>query len=732
MNSGKKIRANPIRIITAVIGLLMAAVSVCVQCRNQAPVSNIPPAPPGKPARPAWTPVPLRTARQKAAGLTGGEMGQQAFSIAVHPKHPEYMALAIDTAAVYLSTDGARSWRLKRNGILCNGVQSIAFDPGNHNILWAAGLNGINANPDVEGIYRTVDGGSTWQRIYGAGYRTQQAQNEYFAFDPASFSGTRHTTVYAATHDQGLLKTTDDGKTWRSLGFRSELINAVIVHPLNGRLVFLASETGLYRSDDAGRSLRKTGGDSLGGAPVAGLALNPKDDSVLYVTTGAGGIWRSRDGGRRFTKIMKGIPAWAVSEKWPWLRVAVSPADPRRLYADARWGGLFPYWSHDGGDTWHPPRSREPTILDVGSTDPYHWFTEGLTAHPTDPDIAYCATPFMKTADGGRTWRYASEGISGFRRNTRTSIAFRPGRPREMVLFHGDFGCARTKDGGDTFDNPLPPRQDELGSFNMPVGAYEPVPGSSKIISAIGGGATEKDMQRICVSLDDCRTWKVLRGTEGDYCFLAFHPQHPQVVYLGRRQDSMRSLDGGATWHRVPHPIKAMFQGNGDIVYAARQSVKEREWEVLRSDDRGETWRVLPGRIGTWDDVRELDVDPADPDRLYAASNFGLWVFDGRGWTVRNERHGLNKSRFGNVNVWCVAVDPTSPNVVYAGQNECWNGLAAGVFRSTDYGKTWRNINYNLGPDLTVWAVTVSPLDGTVWLATDYGNWKLPSPPAGP
>jgi len=149
---------------------------------------------------------------------------------------------------------------------------------------------------------------------------------------------------------------------------------------------------------------------------------------------------------------------------------------------------------------------------------------------------------------------------------------------------------------------------------------------------------------------------------------------------------------------------------------------------VLRSEDQGETWLPLPGRIDTWD-FSEMDVDPADQNRLYAASNSGVWVFDGKGWTVRDEKHGLKRNLFGDFCFRSIAVDPTRPEVIYAGQNECWRGVAAGIFRSTDSGQTWENISLNLGPELTVWAITVSPHDGTVWLATDYGNWKLPPGP---
>ena len=121
-------------------------------------------------------------------------------------------------------------------------------------------------------------------------------------------------------------------------------------------------------------------------------------------------------------------------------------------------------------------------------------------------------------------------------------------------------------------------------------------------------------------------------------------------------------------------------------------------------------------------DFREIDVDPTNPNRIYVASNSGIWVFNGSNWTIRNEQHGLTKNIFGHLTFQFIAVDPLNPNIIYAGQNDCWSGISAGIFRSTDYGQTWENINFNFGPDLTIWAITVSPYDSSVWIGTDYGN----------
>jgi photosystem II stability/assembly factor-like uncharacterized protein len=669
-----------------------------------------------------WQQVPLRTAEQKAKGYLGGEMGQVAFTLAMCPADPNHLAIGIDTAAVYTSRDGGKSWQLRRRGIKSNGVRSVAFDPKNPRILWAAGFKSVGyesmgslSDPLVDGIYRSTDGGDNWQLLRNAVFFGREAQNEYFAFDPKSFDGKEHLSVWVATHEEGLLKTTDAGQSWCSLGLTNMHINAVILHPKNDRRLLVAADTGLFRNDNAGKTFDKIDG-GLPAAPVLGLAADPVDETVIYVALGEKGIWRSNDGGKSFRPRMNGIPSQDTTRNW--VRLCISPANPKHLYADAQRAGgrQWPYWSHNGGMLWQTVEKREDGFLGGGC-----FFAEGFVAHPSNPNVAFHAEPVRKTTNGGRTWQYSSDGISGCRRGTRTSLAFRPDDPKKMVFFHIDYGCALTTDGGDTFTYCPPQRQADIGAQTTSIGAYDPTPGSRKLISAVGGW----NDQRICISENDGKTWVVQPDTVGDYQFMAFHPQKANIVYAGRTKDSLRSRDGGKTWQTLPHPIKAMFLGNGDIVFASRKA-GQYHLEVMRSSDQGETWTPLPSRI--LGPLYEIDVDPRNPDRLYAAAHTGVWVFDEKNWSKRDERHGLEKDNFGAMKFSKVAVDPTHPNIIYAGQNHCWRGTARGIFRSTDSGEHWENINGNLGPDLTVWAITVSPHDGTVWLGTDYGNWKLPPP----
>ncbi len=122
--------------------------------------------------------------------------------------------------------------------------------------------------------------------------------------------------------------------------------------------------------------------------------------------------------------------------------------------------------------------------------------------------------------------------------------------------------------------------------------------------------------------------------------------------------------------------------------------------------------------------ARALDVDPVDSNRIYVTADNGIWVYDGSGWNQKTKTNGLESNFFGGYGFVSIAANPANSGMVIAGGRVSYRGVAQGVFRSTDYGQHWQNLNLNLGNDLTVWAVSFSP-DGTEWLGTDHGNFRL-------
>ncbi len=653
----------------------------------------------------AWVAVPLRTAEQKTAGFAGGEMGQMGFCLTISRKDPSRLAMSLDTAGIYISLDGGATWQVRRSGLHSNGANSVAFDPENANVLFAAGNKNLpGTNPyydvDADGIYRSTDLGLSWQRVYQAGFQRSAGQNEYFAF-AAPFGGVSR-TIWAITHDKGLVKSTDGGATWAAVSTApvSGNGNAILRSPAGGAL-WLAASGGLWRSNDAGATWAKMAG-GLPSGEVKGLALHPTSPSVAYAALGMNGVWRTADDGISWQKISNGLPARN------WTRLARGAG--AILWADASETSSLPYRTGNEGASW------SACSTDRDGYYPVKWHSEGLVAHPTDGHTAYFIPEVRITRDGGRTWPVHGAGVSGSRISSRTGVACRPENPNKMMFFHTDWGASFTDDGGDIWQWRPAPRQ-SFGAWTQPGGAYDSTPGSRKLISAVGGW----DEQVLCRSTDDGQSWQVIDSTRRLYTFFAWHPRNGSVVYVGHSSGAFRSEDGANTWQAVAQPIRAMFGGNGDILYALSPPSGGTS-RVLKSTDRGRNWSQVGTDING--QVKDIDVDPVNSNWIYAAGIGGVWVFNGSSWSGGGTANGLEADVFGGLHFASVAADPSTPGVVYAGQNVCWRGVGRGVYRSRDHGQTWRNLNLNLDNDLTVWGISVTP-HGAVWLGTDHGSFKL-------
>ena len=116
-----------------------------------------------------WQQIPLRTAKQKAAGLKGGEGCQQIMDIAYAPSNPKVVYLISDTSQTWKSSDGGFNWKMCHNGLHANGGFSIVVDPNNENIVFVASCIGRGLSPGTEkslsGICRSVNGAESWQMV---------------------------------------------------------------------------------------------------------------------------------------------------------------------------------------------------------------------------------------------------------------------------------------------------------------------------------------------------------------------------------------------------------------------------------------------------------------------------------------------------------------------------------------------------------------------------------------
>ena len=265
---------------------------------------------------------------------------------------------------IYKSTDGGESWRHLglRDG---QQIATILVDPANAKRVFAAVL-GHPYGPNTErGVFRSLDGGETWQRVL---YRDEDSGAADVVFEPGN-PQTLYASLWAARvapweirsgasfagRGSGLFKSVDGGTTWRELtqgvftttdGLPRMGIAAAPSRPR--RIYVLAGGTspsgGLYRSDDAGEHWERVHNERrvTGSGPGAmGVAVAPDNPDVVYVANTS--TYRSIDGGRTFTA-MKGAPGGDDYQ-----RIWINPFSPQIIALSSDQGATI---SLNAGKTW--------------------------------------------------------------------------------------------------------------------------------------------------------------------------------------------------------------------------------------------------------------------------------------------------------------------------------------------------------------------------------------------
>ena len=293
---------------------------------------------------------------------------------------------------------------------------AVAGVPGRPNLFYFGAAAG--------GVWKTTDAGNSWRPIFDS---VGVASIGAIAVAPSNpdiiYVGTgEHGLRGDMTWGGGVFRSTDGGKSWSNLGLKdTRQIGAVIVDPANPDIVLVAAighafgpntERGVFRTTDGGKTWTKV----LYKDPDTGavdLAFDPHDSKVVWAalwqvrrqpwTFSSGGpgsgLYRSADGGVTWThQEGHGLPSGVLGR----IDVAVSAADPRRVYAmiEARDGGL--YRSDDGGADWR-------LISQDGRIRQRAWYFSKIYADPKSVDTVYALnTGMLRSTDGGKTFNLVS------------------------------------------------------------------------------------------------------------------------------------------------------------------------------------------------------------------------------------------------------------------------------------------------------------------------------------
>jgi photosystem II stability/assembly factor-like uncharacterized protein len=552
-------------------------------------------------------------------------------------------------------------------------VNGVAGVPGN-SALYYMGADG-------GGVWKTTDGGVTWQPIFDGGSAPSVGALAVAPSNPkVIFVGTGVNTIYGdVAHGDGVYKSSNGGETWEHVGLEdTRHIARILIDPRNPDIVLVAAmghtygpneERGVFRSTDGGKSWKKVlFKDNITGA--IDLCFEPGNPRVIYATLwheiwkpnlkdqsiGPGsGLYKSKDGGLTWTQITGGgLP----TGDWGRTGVAVAPGvRGQRVYliveAKEKKGGL--YRSDDGGATW------EKTTEDRRITG--YWYMSEIFTDPKTPEVIYVPSQNLyRSADGGKNFTAIKGAPGGDDYHT---MWIDPTNPKRIIL-GTDQGATITMNGGETW-SPW---------YNQPTGEFYRVATDHRFPFWVYGPQQDSGTAAIAS-----------RGNNGQITERDWYPVGP-----------------GESGYTIPDPL------DPDVVYNAGPF-----GSVVRlSKTTGQVRDISPAPISTGSKYRfnwtiPLVFSLQDPHLLYLGTQFLMKTTNaGTTWDeispdltrVRAEEKD-SKKRLGTI--LTIAPSPLREGVIWVGTDD------GNIQLSKDDGKTWKNVTHM---EITEWS-TVSIIEAS-------------------
>ncbi len=591
-------------------------------------------------------------------------------------------------------------------------VVAVAGDPTRQNVFYFGACAG--------GIWKTDDAGTYWDNISDGSLKTSSVGALAVAeSDPnVIYAGMGEATIRIdVSYGDGVYKSTDAGRSWQHMGLSdTRHIGKVRVHPTDPDTVFVAAlghafgpnkERGVFKSTDGGKTWRNVlfKSDKAGAVDISIDKNNPR---VIYasiwqvyrafwdINSGGpeSGLWRSMDGGETWTDITrsKGLPEGVMGK----LGVAASPAQPGRVWAliDNKKGGM--YRSDDYGNTWEYVAANDSLISRA-------WYYMHITPDPRDPDTVYVNNlSLWKSIDGGRTYVEISTP-----HGDNHDLWIDPNNPQRMVQGN-DGGACVSFNGGASWST----------LYNQPTAQFYHLAADSRDPYYVYG--TQQDNSSIAVpsrSPWNSITWTdgFLAGT-GESGYIAVKPDDPNIVYVGAIGSSP---GGGNSLQRYDHRTKQTrlistwpesTSGEGAISHKYRFA-----WTypiVVSPHDPNKLY--VGGNIVFQTTNEGQSWTPISPDLTRATPE-----------TLQPTGGAVNRDAVGAevyATVWALAESPHEPGVLWAGSDD---GL---VHISMDGGKKWTPITPAGLPDRTMISmIELSPHDkATAFMAGT--RYKLDDP----
>ena len=672
---------------------------------------------------------PFAAVRLRSIGPTN--MSGRVIDIAVNESNPYEFYVAAATGGLWKTADNGVTWRPVWESQSVNSIGAVTVDQRAPQTIWLGTGEATNRQSSGwgDGVYKSTDGGATWANM---GLRST-ARIARIVVDP-----TNSDVVYVAAPghlwgpnaERGLFKTTDGGKSWKPILTRDEHTGVVdvAIDPVDPTVLYAAlyqhrrtpfgfvgggPGSGLYKSVDAGATWAPlANGLPKGTVGRISISIYKKDPRIVYVSVEQGlrytssisydkrlgGVFRSEDKGAswRFMSDWNPRPAYSSQLK-------VDPSDQSRLYA-MQWSV-----SDDSGKSWRSPRQS------LHGDDRMVWVDPKDSRHLIKADDGGVGISY----DRGVKWLYV------------TSLPFSQPYHVSVSTTSPYFVCAGLQDNGSwcgpssTYNTPGPLNDDWYR-----VGGGD---GFNNVIDTTDNNTLYSSSQYLGLTRVNLRTLETVQirpaPKEGE---------GPKLGNWGAPPPRVGKKIIPAGWNS---PI-IISSHNRNVIYAGMR-------EVWKSTDRGTTWSSL-GDLTTRVDRRSLPIMgqmPADTTLslddgvsyfpsttaisespklagvLYVGTDDGnLQVSRDGGKTWTNVRANVPGVPTGT---WVAHVEAsrTAPGTVYAAfDGHQADDFSNYLFRSTDYGATWKSISADLPVDRVIHLIREDPRTPRVlYLGTEQG-----------
>lgn len=329
-----------------------------------------------------------RNLRQKASSwIPAGPYGSPELfgigrvnCIAFHPKDSLTFYIGFGQGGIWKTTNGGESYTPLGDNLPILRISGITLDPNNPEIIYISLADFAYIGYDL--------------------YTADRKRNTYYGI--------------------GVWKSTNGGQTWQQTGLKNQLsegINSITrtiwINPQNSKEVVVVGTKGIFKSFDGGESWSSKVLDKM----TSALVQHPTNSNILFASAvyvastkqGEAGIWRSEDAGNTWRYLTTGIGKTTVQR----VEIAISPTNPSLIYAvscDVNNGFEGFYRSTDNGETWQKSVFRGNLLsTSYNSSGGQGFYDLCIMVHPTKPQTVYVGGLILnETNDGGTTWRQAT------------------------------------------------------------------------------------------------------------------------------------------------------------------------------------------------------------------------------------------------------------------------------------------------------------------------------------